>query len=408
MKKLSSVFLGIFLVLTGFTGVSFAGVGVDLSLSEAETPLAKQVDVMVEILRLYAEEALDPPEDMVSCLQEMYAMRRLGKCRDKFSHYVPPSEVPEFLAEYKGEFGGVGLEITQKDDRVVVVAPIEDTPGERAGFKPEDVILEVDGKEVDNALQAIRLIRGPKGSNVEIKFLRKAFTEPKTAVLVREKIIVRFVKSRELSVVGQKIKVIKVSSFAEKTSGQFRDAFREAKRNGIKLVALDFRNNPGGLLNQALKTLALFMRRDDVIVTYRTRNTSEPYDLAYLREKFDVTTFGEFRDDFKVVILINKGSASASEIFSGTMKDWGYKVVGETAGEVKKDKGVTFGKGVGQTCIPLLDGALFCLTTFEFLVGNNRVPIRDKGVVPDVTVQESEKKDDDKALDKAIEILLEK
>ncbi|MDP2669069.1 MAG: S41 family peptidase [bacterium] len=408
MKKLSSVFLGMFLVLSGFSGISSAGVGVDLSLSEAETPLIIQVDVMVEILRLYAEEALDPPEDMVSCLQEMYAMRRLGKCRDKFSYYVPPSEVPEFFAEYKGEFDGVGIEITQKDNRVVIVAPLEGTPGERAGLKPEDVILEVDGKEIDNIKQAVKLLRGPNGSEVKIKFWRKDSTEPKTVTLVREKIIIQFVRSRELTVAGQKIKVIKINSFGEKTYGQFRDAFLEAKRNGIRLAALDLRNNPGGLLIQVLKMLSMFMRQDDVTVTYRTRNASEPYDAAYLQKTYGVITFGEFRDAFKIVILVNKGSASASEIFSGTMKDWGYKVVGEAAGEVKKGKGVTFGKGVGQTCVPLPDGALFCLTTFEFLVGNNRVSIRDKGVVPDVTVQESKKKDEDKALDKAVEILLGK
>lgn len=278
-----------------------------------------------------------------------------------------------------------------------MVAPIEGTPGEREGFQPEDIILEVDNKEVNNTKQVVDLIRGPAGSKVEIKFWRKGFAEPKTVVVVREKIIVQSVKSRELSVAGQKIKVIKVNTFGEKTYRQFKDAFTEAKTKGTKLVALDFRNNPGGLLNEALKMLALFMRESDTALTYRTRNETVPYDAAYLRsqKELGIRSFGEFRD-FKIVLLVNKGSASASEIFAGTMKDWGYTVIGEQS----------FGKGVGQSCTPLSDSSVFCLTTFEFLVGNNRVSIRDKGVVPTVAVKNSDNKAEDKALDKAVEILL--
>ena len=139
------------------------------------------------------------------------------------------------------------------------------------------------------------------------------------------------------------------------------------------------------------------MRPTDIAITYKTRSEEILYNAIYLMLNPDlrIRSFGEFRD-LEVVILINKGSASASEIFAGTMKDWGYTVIGETS----------FGKGVGQTVFPLSDGSEFHLTTFEFLVGNNKVPIRDKGVAPNIEVKNSGEKDKDEQLDKAIEILV--
>lgn len=390
--KLTAVFFVCFLAFFSIIARPFAQ---DRSLTADElTSLRTQVEVLGEILDLYLTDMLDPPTDIGSCLQEMMAMRLLGKCRDKFSYYIPREEVTAWTEDLGGEFGGVGLEITQKDGRVLVVAPLENTPGDRAGFKPEDVILAVDGKDVDNVQQAARLIRGLAGSKVEIKYWRKDFSEPKTIVIVREKIIVQLVKVRDISLAGQKIKVIKVNSFGDKTYTQFKEALDLAKRKGIKSVVLDLRNNPGGLLSQTLRMSALFMRSEDTALTYRTRKESLKYDAFYLTKMYGIRRFGEFRD-LKIVILINKGSASASEVFSGAMKDWGFVVIGEKS----------FGKGVGQECKPLSDGAILCLTTFEFLVGNNKTPIRDIGVIPNIEVKKSDDKDKDEQLDRALEIL---
>ena len=392
MKKLPALFLGCFLAVSSFS-VFAAEERPPILSQEEEARLQKQFEVLAEIVAYISLYALDRPQDIASCVTEMIAMRRLDKCLDKFSYYLPLEEVEEFKIDTTGEFGGIGLELIQKDGLVVVMAPLDGTPAARAGFKPEDIILKVDNKEVESLKQAVRLIRGPEGSKVEIEIFRKGSAKPIKIVVTREKILVHPVKSRDVVANGKKAGVIKVNSFSEKTSREFQHALYTFKKQGVKNIVIDLRNNPGGLMHGALEMLALFIKPGDLALTYRTREEELFYNYNFLcdRRRLDC---GKFRD-LRVVILINKGSASASEIFAGAMKDWGYPVVGEKS----------FGKGVGQTLHTLSDGSKFALTTFEFLVGNNRTPIRDKGVFPNYEVQNSDNPENDLQMEKALEIL---
>ena len=393
MERLATLILGCFLAALSLN-IFAAEERPPILSQEEETRFQNQLKVLVELVAHIDLYALDRPQDIASCVTEMMAMRRLGKCRDKFSYYIPPEEVEEQEENIKGEFGGIGLELTQKDGIIIVVAPMDGTPAARTGFKPEDIILKVDGKEVESLNQAVRLIRGPAGGKVEIEIFRKGSEEPVKLVVMREKIIIHAVKSRDVTANGQKIGVIKINQFSETASGEFKEALTQIKKRNIKTAVLDFRNNPGGLMNEALRMLALFMKPKDVAITYRDRHSTISYDAAYLRLELGIRSFGEFRG-LKIVVLINKGSASASEIFAGTMKDWGYPVVGEKP----------FGKGVGQNVFTLSDGSAFALTTFEFLVGNSRVPIRDKGVSPKYEVLNQDNSEKDLPMEKAIEIL---
>ena len=400
MKKFAIGIFTLFLVIPAF--LSAQDILQEQEISEAEKKaIDAQAEVMSAILRLYAEEALLRPADLSGCLQEMIAMRRMGKCRDEFSRYISPEEVKLDRETADGEFEGVGMEVTERDGFVVVVTPIKNSPAQKSGIKPEDIIVEVDDKEVKGLNDAVRKIRGPRGSKVKIKIFRKGSAEPLFFEITRENIVLRSIEVEKTSVRGQEVEIVKVNLFAENASKQFRQALLDLKKTGIKNIVIDLRNNPGGRLDVALGMLALFMKPTDIAITYKTRHLETVYDVKYLDEYLKyfghARNFGEFLD-FKAVILINKGSASASELFAGAMKDWGYKIVGEKS----------FCKGVGQTVFPLPDGSEFWLTTFEFLVGNSKTPIRDKCVSPDIEVTENPdpKTGQDKQLDKALEILV--
>ena len=184
---------------------------------------------------------------------------------------------------------------------------------------------------------------------------------------------------------------IKVDDFMHnEVFNDFKNALIKFRNQGIHSVVIDLSNNKGGRLNFTFQMLALFMKPDDIAMTMRTRLSSIPVDQREMRDYFDVTEFSVFKD-MKAIIIINKESASASEIFAGAMQDWkAAKIIGQTS----------FGKGVGQTCFDLSDKSLFCLTTFEFLAGNHNVVIRDKGVIPDVELGQNED-----ALQKALEMI---
>lgn len=365
--------------------------------------VAEQSSVFGEILWLYAMKSLVKPANLLLCAQEMLRMKPNEKsCRDRYSMYVPAAEAEiESASRRTGQFGGVGLEVGVKGDTVVVIAPIEGTPAYRAGILSGDEIVNVDGVIVLDVGDAVRRIRGKVGTKVLITVRRS--NGEKTFELVREKIVIRAV---ETSVVGPAIGYLRVKTFSEVMPGEFNAAMEKFRREGILKVILDFRNNSGGLLHIADEVLYGFARPNNTVIVMKERVEEIVHDTKYVRE-FSVLAFkkdpgepGEFRD-FKVVVLINGGSASASEIFAGTMKDWGYPVVG-----VK-----SFGKGVGQTVFPLSDKSELSLTTFEFFVGDSRVKINGVGVAPthevrDAVLSSSEILREDRQREKAIELLL--
>jgi len=229
---------------------------------------------------------------------------------------------------------------------------------------------------------------------------REKFDKPRIFTLTREVIHIESVTAvileAKLGDRKDKIGHVRVLNFRANTVADFEKAIKTLVEKKVYKVILDFRNNPGGLLSSVLEMLAFFMKAQDIAVTVKERVNEKVYDAAYIAGNYDIRGFGNFRG-MKVVVLINGGSVSASEIFAGVMKDWGYPVVGEKS----------FGKGVGQSVFKLSDGSTFWLTTFEFLVGNRRVPIRDQGVIPTVLVVQPEDGKQDLQLEKAVELLMQ-
>lgn len=384
--------------------------------AEDQKIIEEKAAAFTEVLELYATKSFVKPDNIAACAEEMLQMKKdEGKsCRDRYSAWHPEKEYEEDVApDSEGRFGGVGLEISQRDGKVVVISPIDGTPGFRAAVKSGDVITKVDGNPVSDVADAVKRMRGKPGTAVELTVER----EGKEMVLkiVREVITIHAVSAKTLGGgLSEKIGYLKVKTFSEVLPGEFRKEMLAFQRSGITKVVLDFRYNPGGRLNDALEILYGFARPGDILIVMRERHKSTVYDAAYVKDLLELYREpGEFRD-MKVVVLVNKGSASASEIFSGTMKDWGYSIVGPPCSNDNDNGGPcrsTFGKGVGQTVFPLSDGSVLRLTTFEFLVGNSKTRINEIGVVPTLEVVSptpsvAEILREDRQLEKAIEILI--
>jgi carboxyl-terminal processing protease len=366
--------------------------------AKEQAGIDKQKQILQEIIELYAKATLERPQDLVACAREMFAMRPSGICRDKFTHFLTPEEAEIKTQDDSNEFGGVGLEIHWEDGKTVVVSPLPGTPADRAGIKPKDVVTKIDGKEPKTLTQAVLWMRGDPGTKVKVTIERAGGASPIEYILKREDITVNPVES-SLASANPEIGVIKVKRFQEKTYEFFESAMENLRQNGVQKVVIDLRNNPGGLVPSVLQMLGPFMKPDDLALTIRYRKTLESFGskqitVSLLKSRWLLPRFGKYLD-MKIVVLINSGSASASEIFSGTMKDWGYPIVGENS----------YGKGVGQNIFRLSDGSELALTTFEFTVGNHKVKIRDLGVTPTVEVKQPEGEKKDLQLEKAVELL---
>lgn len=354
----------------------------------------EKADIFKEILGYYDARALDRPKDLVKCAEEMLAIQPSGECRDRFTHYLNPEQARKRREESSlKEYSGIGIQLKEMEGKVFIIDVTPGLPAEKAGIKAGDVIIEINGVAIISSAQAAALIR-ENGAGAEIKVIvdRKGTGELLAFFIRTEKIEVSAVSYKSIEA-GSKPTVgyIKVADFShEEVFNDFKKALVQFKKQDIGNIIIDLRGNGGGRIDLTFQMLSLFMKADDIAITMRTRFSSIPVDMRELRDYFEVSEFGTFKN-MKAVVLINEQSASASEIFAGAMKDWGAaKIIGR----------VSFGKGVGQTCFDLSDKSLFCLTTFEFTVGNHNVVIRDKGVIPDIEVRQGED-----SLQKALEIL---
>lgn len=345
--------------------------------------------VFGQILFLYATMALEKPSDLRLCAYEMFRLKPSEQsCRDKYSAWESKEEFEFSKSIVEGKLGGVGLEVSDKEGKVVIVSPIDSTPAFRAGLKSGDIIVKVDNKPVLNLADAVARMRGQPGTPVKVTIKRGG--REISFKIVREVIIIHAVSAKIINSPSGAIGYVKVKIFSEIMPEEFRKEITNLRGKGISNIILDFRNNPGGLLDSVLDILSDFARSGDVSIVVRRRND---------KTVFDNQKTGSFQD-LKAVVIINKGSASASEIFAGAMKDWGFTVVGSRS----------FGKGVGQTLIPLSNGSMLRLTTFEFLAGNSNTKINDIGVIPTFEISDpapsaSEVLREDRQLEKAIEIL---
>lgn len=323
----------------------------------------------------------------------------LAATGDPYSVFMPPKEADDFSQEISGEFGGIGAEIGIRNEQLVVIAPLKNTPAERAGLKSGDAIVKINnetttGLSTDNA---VKKIRGPKGTKVVLSVFREGWSDVREIEIVRDTIQIPTLEWKMLNEAGKedsngKILYIQLYNFYEKSPLLFYQALVQAVDKNPQGVILDLRNNPGGYLDAAVNIAGWFIDRGDVVVTEKFRSEEDGHTT------FKAQGLPIFKDT-PTVVLINEGSASASEILAGALKDNnGIKLVGKKS----------FGKGSVQELVPLKADALIKITVAHWLTPNGTV-IDKNGITPDVEVnltEEDAKNEKDPQLEKAVETLI--
>ena len=304
------------------------------------------------------------------------AIEGMLKTLDPYSAYLTPERYKELEIGTSGEFGGVGIEISGENDILTVITPIEGSPAAKAGIKPGDLIIAIDGKSTQGLSvdEAVKSLRGPKGSTVKITIQSQGDKNPREVVLVRDIIYVKSVNSK---LIDGRIGYIKLSQFQEKTSEELVkaiEALESGNKSQLNGLILDLRNNPGGLLTQAVEVADEFID-EGLIVSVKGR--VEDQSTEYYATKKDNTP------GYPIVVLVNKGSASASEVVAEALQDKKRAIILGTK---------TFGKGSVQSIIKLDDGSGLKLTTAKFYAPSGR-SINQVGVIPDVIVENDENKD---------------
>lgn len=304
----------------------------------------------------------------------------VDKLSDKYTLFQTPDETGSLLAKLSSEYEGIGVVIELIDDKITVVAPIKDSPAEKAGIKANDIIFEVDGENVEgmNLDYVSNKIKGLAGTSVDIKAYRE--TETKEFTVVRDFIMLQTVESELLA---QNIGYINILNFAEDTYNEFITTATELKNKNPKGFIIDLRNNPGGYLDVSVNVTGAFIKETKTAVTLEYADTS--------REEYKTNGNGLLAD-YKIVVLINEGSASASEIVAGALQDFGRaKIIGVTS----------FGKGSAQEFLAYNDGSLFKYTISNWLTPNGK-NINNTGITPDKIVESANGNTVDEQLNAAI------
>lgn len=305
----------------------------------------------------------------------------VGSIGDKYSLFLTPEESKKFFEAINGEFAGIGAEIGQENDLFVVVAPLPNTPAQAAGLKSKDIILAVDGKDASEFEfgELINKIRGEKGTKVTLKIMREGFEEPKDIIITRD--IIRL-ESLESKMLDNNHGYVRLIQFSDDSVSEFTKAVDDLIEKGAKDLVIDLRDNPGGYLNAAIDLTSLFVDKGPIVSEVKKGDKTEDF----------APTLAAKYKDLDIVVLINGGSASASEIMAGAIQDRGRgKIVGVQS----------FGKGSVQEIQNLDGGAALKLTTAKWRTPSGRF-INGKGITPDVPVEDDTQSDKDEQLDAAI------
>jgi len=359
-------------LMAALLGVS--SVGISQVTSQNKKDLYSQVELFSYALTTIQSEYVDEktPQDLI-----YGALRGMLSALDPHSQFMDPEEYKDLKTETEGKFGGLGVEITLKDNLLTVIAPVEDTPAWRAGIKPGDRIVKID-KDITrdmNLDDAVKKLRGEPGSKVTITILREKDNLVKDFVITRELIHVDNIK--EPHIIDDHIGYVRLTEFRENSYEELHQAMEKLKAQGADSLILDLRNNPGGLLDVAVKIAEDFLPAGKTIVSTKGRHSSD--DTVAMSENNN----GDFLN-WPMVVMINEGSASGSEIVAGALRDNKRAVL----------VGVkSFGKGSVQSVIPLPDGSGLRLTTARYFTPSG-VCINGIGITPDVVIEEGVKKED--------------
>ena len=354
----------------------------------SENEIYKKIDLFGEVLEKINKEYVDEINQSESMDS---AIDGLLQSLDPYSSYMSPEVFNEMQTETSGEFGGLGIEVTMESGVVKVISPIDDTPASKAGIRAGDYIVKIDNTQVQgkSLAEAVDLMRGPVGSGIELTVRRRGERKALTFYIVREVIEIKSVKADLLE---KNIGYIRLTSFNENSGNQIEKEIKKLEKNKeLKAYILDLRNNPGGLLSQAI-TISDFFLDDGEIVSTKSRKASE--NRKWFAKKGDLT------NGKTLIVLINYGSASASEIVAGALKDHKRAIlIGENS----------FGKGSVQSIIPLKNKGAIRLTVAKYYLPSGK-SISEVGVSPDIEIDEDSnefriKTDTDNQLNYAIKLL---
>ncbi|OIK16365.1 peptidase S41 [Bacillus sp. MUM 116] len=336
------------------------------SLANSTENLEK-VDLAYELILNRYVEKVDRKKLVEGAIQGM-----LSTLNDPYSVYMDKETAKQFSQTLDSSFEGIGAEVGMEDGKIVIVSPFKNSPAEKAGLKPKDQILKIDGKSVQglDLNKATLKIRGKKGTTVMLEIARPTLKDPMTIEVMRDEIPLETVHAATKEQNGKKLGYIQITSFSENTAADFKKEMSSLEDNHINGLVIDVRGNPGGYLNSVEDILNEFVPKDKPMVQIQKRNGKRDQFFSTLKEK----------KGYPVVVLVDKGSASASEILAGALKEAdGYQLVGET----------TFGKGTVQQPVPMGDGSNIKLTLFKWLTPDGNW-IHKKGIKPDVEIKQPE------------------
>ena len=339
----------------------------NLSFSANEESIYDKIDLFSEVLdkvnNEYVEE-IDHSEAMDA------AINGVLQSLDPYSAYMSPEIFKEMLTETSGEFGGLGIEVGMEFGVVKVISPIDNTPAEEAGVKAGDYIVKINDIQVQGKTltEAVKLMRGPVGSTIKITVRRRGVKKAIIFNITREIIKIESVKSK---IIEDTVGYIRLTSFNENSADQIKEKIKELRQNKkIEKYILDLRNNPGGLLSQAIKISDFFLNNGEIV---STKSRKKKANIKWFAHKGDII------DGKTLIVLINYGSASAAEIVAGALKDHKRAIlIGEKS----------FGKGSVQTLIPLNNRGAISLTTAKYYLPSGR-SISEVGIIPDIEIAES-------------------
>ena len=371
-----------------FLGILFVLIFLMQAVNATEENIYQKIDLFGEVLEKINEQyvdEIDQSDGMDS------AINGLLQSLDPYSSYMSPEIFNEMQTETSGEFGGLGIEVGMESGVVKVISPIDDTPASKAGIKAGDYIVKINETQVQgkSLSEAVDLMRGPVGSDIELTIRRRGEKKALTFKIIREIIEIKSVKADLLE---ENIGYIRLTSFNENSGDQIQKEIKNLEKNNkIKAYILDLRNNPGGLLSQAIKISDFFLDNGEIVST-KSRKVSE--NRKWFAKKGDLT------NGKTLLVLINYGSASASEIVAGALKDHKRAILlGENS----------YGKGSVQSIIPLKNNGAIRLTVAKYYLPSGK-SISEVGVSPDIEINEETddfviKTETDSQLNYAIKLL---
>ncbi|HEY3275493.1 MAG TPA: S41 family peptidase [Syntrophorhabdaceae bacterium] len=369
MGKKTKIFLSVVFLCIFILGFMFGAQGRKVLTTADDKEMYEYLKTFSDVIDLVKKSYVDKVKDK----DLVYAaIKGILESLDPHSSFLPPDMYKDMQTETKGEFGGIGIEISIKDGFPTVITPIEDTPAYKVGLKAGDQIIRIDNRPSKgmSIMDVVKIIRGAKGKPVVLTIWREGFQAPKEFTVVRDVIQVKSVKYR---ILDDNYGYIRIAQFQEKTAKDLDNAFKELEKQSkdkqpLKGILLDLRNDPGGLLEQAVEVSDRFL--EDGLIVYIEGRKKEDSKMKFYAHKN--------ASDYKgpMVVIVNEGSASASEIVAGALQDYKRAII------VGKK---TFGKGSVQTIFPLSDGSAVRLTTAKYYTPKGR-SIQGEGVSPDIVV----------------------